>query len=87
MTNRIAVVGREALLMVGAMAGGLCVLAAHLLKLFWRVLPVFLLLYGFVQFLARNPAIRDWLFLHFGQGGTAAILIGGTLLCLRRLLK
>lgn len=83
MTNRIAVVGREALLMVGAMAGGLCVL----LKLFWRVLPVFLLLYGFVQFLARNPAIRDWLFLHFGQGGTAAILIGGTLLCLRRLMK
>jgi hypothetical protein len=41
MTNRIAVVGREALLMVRAMAGGLCVLAAHLLKLFWRVLPVF----------------------------------------------
>ena len=34
-----------------------------------------------------GPAIRDWLFLHFGQGGTAAILIGGTLLCLRRLMK
>jgi hypothetical protein len=26
--------------MVGAMAGGLCVLAAHLLKLFWRAAGV-----------------------------------------------
>jgi hypothetical protein len=38
MTNRIAVVGREH--GQGRWPGGLCG-HAHLLKLFWRVLPVF----------------------------------------------
>ena len=87
MTNRVVAVGREALFMVAIMAGTLVFMAGNLLKLLWRILPVLLLLYGFVQFLARNPEIRDWLFLHFGQGGTAAVLIGGILLCLRRLMK
>ncbi|MDP1130929.1 hypothetical protein, partial [Klebsiella pneumoniae] len=80
-------VGREALLMVAFMAGTLVVLAVNLLKLLCLLLTVLLLLYGVVQFLARNPEIRDWLFLHFGQGGTAAILVGGILLCMRRLMK
>jgi hypothetical protein len=87
MTGRVVAVGREALLMIGMMAGGVCVLAGHLLKQLWRILPVLLLLYGFTQFLVRNPEVRDWLFLHFGQGGTAAILIGGILLGMRRLMK
>ncbi|MGE4996110.1 hypothetical protein AB8896_22930 [Yersinia enterocolitica] len=87
MNGRVAAVGREALFVLGIMVCVPGILAVNLLKLLWRVLPVLLLLYGFTQFLVRNPEIRDWLFLHFGQGGTAAILIGGILLGMRRLMK
>jgi len=87
MNGRVAAVGREALFVLGIMVWVPGILAVNLLKLLWRVLPVLLLLYGFTQFLVRNPEIRDWLFLHFGQGGTAAILIGGILLGMRRLMK
>ncbi|STL58681.1 Uncharacterised protein [Escherichia coli] len=86
MTNRIAVVAGRPCLWSGRCRRAVCAGRASAEIVLARAAGVSAAL-RFVQFLARNPAIRDWLFLHFGQGGTAAILIGGTLLCLRRLMK
>lgn len=87
MKSRLNVVGSEVIYAAGAVVAGLSLFVLHLLRLCWKILPALLLLYGFVQFLGRNPQIRDWLFLHFGQGGTAAIVIAGLMLCVRRLMR
>lgn len=87
MRSRINAIGSEVIYAVGAVVAGMSLFALHLLRLCWKILPALLLLYGFGQFLGRNPQIRDWLFLHFGQGGTAAIVVAVLILCVRRLMR